>query len=337
MADVLSQEEVDALLSGLTGGSIASETDQPPSRSDFVVFDFTNQDRIVRGRLPTLEMIHDRFSRLFRQSVSAAMQRVIDVNVLNTDASKFGEFMRGQAIPSSYHIFRMEPLKGSALVVLEGKLVFTMVNSFLGGRGTSYYKMEGRDFTAIENRIVKTVVDLLLQDYQNAWAPVKELRISHTRAEINPQFVSIVPPSDAVWVIEMEMSFEDVSEKLCFCLPYSTLEPLMDKLKARYQSESMTSDNTWMGRIKETLNEVPLEVIAQLGTSQITGRQVLALKPGDIIQLRERCDDPLNVYIEGVLKLKGKAGSYRSSKAIQITEVLPCKMMREDEEEKEED
>lgn len=322
MADVLSQDEVDALLSGLTGGEIQSETDKPPGEGKYNSYDFTNQDRIVRGRLPTLEMVHDRFARLFRQSVSSAMQRVIDVNVLNTDMSKFGEFMRGQAIPSSYHIFRMDPLNGSGLLVLEGKLIFTMVNSFFGGKGASYYKMEGRDFTPIESRMVKTVVDMLLRDYQSAWQPVQKLKVSHTRNEVNPQFVSIVPPSDAVWVIEVEVSFEDVSEKLYFCLPYSTLEPMKEKLKARYQSESLSGENTWAGRISENLSSVDVELRVRLGTATITGRQVLALNPGDIIQLNERSDSPLDVFVENVLKMRGRAGVSRNSKAIQVTEFI---------------
>jgi len=163
---------------------------------------------------------------------------------------------------------------------------------------------------------------MILADYEKAWQPVQKLGVTHTRNEINPQFVSIVPPSDVVWVIEVEMSFEDISEKLYFCLPYSTLEPMKEKLKARYQSESMETENTWIDRIKENLSQVPVEVCVRLGTAGITGRQVLQLNTGDIIQLRERADNPLDVFVEDVLKMRGRAGSSRNSKAIQITEVL---------------
>lgn len=325
MGDVLSQDEVDALLSGLTGGEIEAETDSgvgtdgEPSASSF---DFTNQDRIVRGRLPTLEMVHERFTRLFRQSISNAMQCIVDVNMLNTDMGKFGEFMRGQAIPSSYHIFRMDPLKGSGLLVLEGKLIFTMVNNFFGGKGASYFKMEGRDFTPIENKLISSVVQLIFEDYAEGWAPVQKLQITQLRNEVNPQFVSIVPPSDAVWVIEIEMSFEDISEKMYFCLPYSTLEPMKDKLKARYQSESMESENTWVDRISDGLNAVPLEIRVQLGTAHATGREILSYKPGDVIQLREHSNTPLNIYIEGVLKMRGVPGSTQGAKAIHISQIM---------------
>ena len=161
-----------------------------------------------------------------------------------------------------------------------------------------------------------------MADYARAWEPVRKVNLTQLRSEVNPQFVSIVPPSDAVWVIEVEMSFEEVSEKMCFCLPYGTLEPVMDRLKARYQSESMGADNTWRGRIEETLSIVPVEITAQLGTAQITGRQVLALRAGDIIQLNERCDEPLDLFIENVLKLRGRAGTSRRQKAVQVTELF---------------
>jgi flagellar motor switch protein FliM len=322
MGEVLSQDEVDALLSGLTGGDIRSETDTPAGPGSFRPYDFTNQDRVVRGKLPTLEMVHERFTRLFRQSISAQMQRIIDVNMLNADMSKFGEFMRSQSIPSSYHIFRLEPLKGSCLLVLQGKLVYTMINNFFGGKGTAYYKMEGRDFTPIENRVIKTVVDIMLRDYEKAWTPVQRLQITHLRSEVNPQFVSIVPTSDVVWVVEVEMTFDDMSEKVFFCLPYSTIEPLKEKLKARFQSESMDTENTWIGRIEEGLRAIPVQMCVRLGTTELTAREVLQLKVGDIIQLRERSGTPLNVYVEDVLKFRGVGGSLRSSKALKITEII---------------
>ena len=322
MGEVLTQEEVDALLSGLTGGEIKAETDKPVETGSYVPFDFMNQDRIVRGRLPMLEMLHERFSRLFRQSVSAAMQRVIDVNMLNLEISKFGEFMRGLSIPSSLNIFRIDPLPGYGLLVLEGKLIFTMVNNFFGGRGAWYYKMEKPDFTPIEQRLVKTVVELILKDYNQVWQPVHKVNITLARTEVNPQFVSIVPDSDSVVVVEIEISFEEVSEKMYFCLPYASLEPIKEKLKAPYQSESMENMNVWLGQITAHLKSVPVTVNARLGTAEITGREILELKVGDIIQLNERCTRPADVFVEDIMKMRGFVGSSRGSKAIKISQLL---------------
>ncbi|MBN1865673.1 flagellar motor switch protein FliM [Candidatus Sumerlaeota bacterium] len=318
MGEVLSQDEVDALLSGLTGGEIPVGAEAPSDDRRYTLFDFMNQDRIVRGRLPTLEMVHERFSRLFRQSISSAMQRIIDVNMVSAEMTKFGEFIRSQPIPSSFHVLRIEPLKGTLLLSLDGKLIFTMVNVFFGGRGASFFKQEGRDFTAIENRLIRSFIEVLLKDYNSAWQPVQKLNITHMRSEVNPQFVSIVPPSDAVWVVEIEMSFEDVAERFHFCLPYSSLEPMKEKLKARYQSESMESENTWADRIAKNLHDIPIEVSARLGTAELTGRQILNLRVGDVIQLDERCDAPLAIFLEGVLKLEGAAGSLKGYKAVRI-------------------
>jgi flagellar motor switch protein FliM len=181
MAQVLSQEEVDALLTGLGGGTIEAETDQPPSPDGIVVYDFANQDRIVRGRMPTLDMIHDRFARLFRTSISGSLGHPVDVSIVNSEITKFGDFMRGLPLPTSLHLFRMEPLTGLGVLVIEGKLVFALLDSYFGGRGGSYFKLEGRDFTPIEQNIIKKVVDLVLGDYRQSWRPVHSISVDFVR------------------------------------------------------------------------------------------------------------------------------------------------------------
>ena len=322
MGEVLTQDEVDALLSGLTGGGIKSGTDTPAEPGSYVPYDFMNQDRIVRGRLPMLEMLHERFARLFRQSISATMQRMIDVNMLNLDQNKFGEFMRGLPVPSSLNIFRIDPLPGYGLLALEGKLIFTMVNNFFGGRGAGYYKMEKPDFTPIEQRLIKTVVDLILKDYNEVWQPVHKVDIALARTEVNPQFVSVVPDSDGVVVAEIEMSFEDTKEKMYFCLPYSTFEPIKEKLKAPYQSESLENLNVWREQIFSHLVAVPMEVCVRLGTAEISGREVLELKAGDVIQLKERITEPADVFVEDILKMHGHVGSCSGRKAIKVSNLI---------------
>lgn len=322
MGEVLSQEEVDALLSGLTGGDIKSQTDQPVSGDQFTSYDLTNQDRIVRGRLPTLEIVHERFTRLFSRSIHSTMQQIIDVNVLNVDSNKYGEFIRSSSIPSSYHIFRMDPLTGHGLLVLEGKLIFTLVNRLFGGKGPSYYKMEGRDFTAIEQKLIKSIVDLILKDYNAAWQPVHPINIVHARAELNPQFVSIVTHSESVVVIEIELSFEEVSERLFFCLPYSTIDPIKEKLKKAFQGESMENLNQWSDRVISNLREVPVEVCVKLGSTEKSGREILDLHVGDIIELDERSDSPLDIFVEETLKMRGTPGSSRGNQAIRVSEIL---------------
>lgn len=323
MGEILTQEEVDALLSGLSGGKIAAETDIPAGSESYIPFDFMNQGRIVRGRLPMLEMLHERFGRLFRQTLSATMQRVVDVNMVALDLNKFGEFMRGLSAPSSLNIFRLDPLPGFGLLALEGNLVFTMINSFFGGKATRAYPMEKPDFSPIEQKLIKTVVDLILRDYSQVWQPVHPIRVSHVRMEVNPQFVSIVPDSDGVVVAEIEFSIEESTERMFFCIPYATLEPIKEKLKQSYQGESPENVNAWQDQIAAHLNNVEVDMAVRLGTAEITGRQILDLKVGDIIQLNERCSQPVDVYVADILKLKGLVGSAYGNKAIRVTQLIP--------------
>jgi flagellar motor switch protein FliM len=274
--------------------------------------------------LPTIDIIHETFARQFTRSISAAMQRIIEINALNTSTMKFGDFIRQQSIPSSYQVFRIKPYEGMGLVVLEGKLVFTMVNSFFGGKGAYYYKYEGQGFTPIEDRLISTVIGFLLKDYDQAWkdSVQPDLELSLTRSEMNPQFVAIVPSSEAVWVTEIEMVMDDTSERLFFCLPNSTLEPMKEKLKARFQTERAGGENIWENRLSDTLRNVPVEVRANLGSTEMTARRLLELKAGDVIQLDESVRTPLEVAVENVVKFRGLAGSANGCNAVKVTEVV---------------
>jgi flagellar motor switch protein FliM len=321
--EVLSQDEVDALLKGISGGEIEVESDPGESAEGVHSFDFANQDRIIRGRMPTLEMVHDRFARAFRTSISTTLRKVVDVSVLGTEMTKFGDFVRSIPLPTSLHLFRMDPLRGHVLLVLEGRLVFGFVDSFFGGCGVSHVKLEGRDFTVIEQRLIKKVVDIARADYEEAWRAVLGLSIKHVRSEINPQFVNIVPPSDVVIRVGLELEFEEASGLMTFCLPYSTLEPIKDQLRAGFQSEAIDSDGTWLDRFKRQMGEVGVDLRALLGHAEITGRELLNLKLGDVIVLREDTGTPTEIFVEDVLKYRGRVGVHRGSRAIQIESMIP--------------
>jgi flagellar motor switch protein FliM len=324
LSEVLSQDEVDALLKGISGGDVEVESDSP-EQGGTANFDFANQDRIIRGRLPTLEIVHDRFARLFRTSISTALHRVVDVSVLGTDLRKFGDFMRGLPLPTSLHLIRLEPLRGLGLLVLEGKLVFVFVDTFFGGSGGAHYKLEGRDFTVIEQRLIKKVVDIAIDDYQEAWQAISPLDVSHVRSEINPQFVNIVPPSDVVVTVSLELEFESASGALTFCLPYSTLEPIREKLRAGFQSEAVDFDSTWINRLRNQIGEVAVDMLVHLGGTEITGRELLDLKVGDTIILDEDCTTPCEVYVEEILKIRGRVGVHRGCRAVQVENLVDPK------------
>ena len=317
MSQILNQDEVDALLRGLSGGEIETETDVPEDDDGIVVFDLSNQDRIIRGRMPVLEIINDRFARLASNAMANALRKRVDVNPVSIDMSKFGDFMRSLPVPTSINIFKMEPLRGNALMVVDTRLVFALVENLFGGSG-SVPKVEGRDFTPIEQAIITRVVKLLLMNMEEAWKPVHEVKISLNRSEINPQFAAIVPPSDVVVVITFEVELENAIGQMTVTLPYATIEPIRSKLYAAFQSERLEVDHAWITRFKERLMEVPVKLDVILGHTQITGRQLLNLQVGDILLLDTDEDELLEAKVEGVPKFYGEAGFVKGNKAFQV-------------------
>ncbi|MEL7641513.1 MAG: flagellar motor switch protein FliM [Solidesulfovibrio sp.] len=317
MSKILDQDEVDALLRGLSGGEIEAETDILEDDSGVVVFDLSNQDRIIRGRMPVLEIINDRFARLASNAMANAMRKRADVNPISIDMSKFGDFMRSLPVPTSINIFKLDPLRGNAILVVDSRLVFAMVESFFGGAG-SQPKIEGRDFTPIEQAIINRVVRIALENMEESWQPVHEVHIELVRSEVNPQFAAIVPPSDVVVVVTFEVELENAIGSLIVCLPYATIEPIRSKLYASFQTERLEVDHAWIARFKERLMETPVELLVRFGKSQITGRQLLSLKPGDIIMLDNDVDALLDAEIQGVRKFRGIPGLVKSNKAFQI-------------------
>ena len=238
MSEVLSQGEVDALLRGVGDGEVETDNDEAPEdESGVVPYDLTSQEKIIRGRLPTLDIINQMFSRLFRNTFSTMMRKSVDVSTVSTDTIKFGDFLRSLPVPPSLHIFRMEPLRGHGLMVVESKLVYAVVDTFFGGSGDKEAKITDRDFSAIEIKMTKSVVLGALEDWEKAWRPVHEVSTNFVRSEINPQFAAIVPPTDVVLIILFEIEMENVSGTLTICLPYAAIEPIIPKLKAQFQSE----------------------------------------------------------------------------------------------------
>ena len=323
MSEVLSQGEVDALLRGVGDGEIETETDEAPEEvSGIVPYDLTSQEKIIRGRLPTLDIINQMFSRLFRNTFSTLMRKSVDVSTVSTDTIKFGDFLRSLPVPSSLHIFRMEPLRGHGLIVVESKLVFAVVDTFFGGSGVKEAKITGRDFSAIEIRMTKSVVLSALEDLEKAWRPVHTVTTNFVRSEVNPQFAAIVPPTDIVLVILFEIEMEDISGTLTICIPYAAIEPVIPKLKAQFQSEEMEVDQVWVRRLRTELLTTEVELITELGSTVITPEELMRFKVGDTLMLGNDVTDPLTLKVEQNPKFKGFPGVSRGNKAIQITEII---------------
>ncbi|ACU90810.1 flagellar motor switch protein FliM [Desulfomicrobium baculatum] len=317
MSKILNQDEVDALLRGISGGEIETEEEVAADTKGFVAFDLANQDRIIRGRMPVLEIINDRFSRLCTSALANTMRKRVDVNPISIDMSKFGDFMRSLPVPTSINIFKIDPLRGNALLVVDTRLVFSLVENFFGGAG-SQPKIEGRDFTPIEQSIIVKVVKIILANLEDAWRPVHEVSIELLRSEINPQFATIVPPSDVVVVISFEVELENALGSMVLALPYATIEPIRSKLYAAFQTERLEIDHAWISRFRDRLMETPVDMNVTFGTTQITGRQLLDMKVGDILMLDQDEDDMLSGRIHGILKFFGLPGFVKGNKAFKI-------------------
>ncbi|NLY40954.1 MAG: flagellar motor switch protein FliM [Desulfovibrionales bacterium] len=318
MSKILNQDEVDALLRGISGGEIETEDEIVQDEGNIVSFDLANQDRIIRGRMPVLEIINDRFARLSTSALANTMRKRVDVNPVSIDMSKFGDFMRSLPVPTSINIFKIDPLRGNALLVVDTRLVFTLVENFFGGAG-SQPKIEGRDFTPIEQSIITKVVKIILANLEDAWRPVHEVSIEYLRSEINPQFATIVPPSDVVVVISFEVELESSLGSMVLALPYATIEPIRSKLYAAFQTERLEIDHAWISRFRDRLMETPVDVDVTFGTTTITGRQLLDLQVGDIVLLDQDEDALLKAYVHGVLKFQGAPGFVKGNKAFKIT------------------
>ncbi|QJB57690.1 flagellar motor switch protein FliM [Pseudodesulfovibrio sp. zrk46] len=317
MSKILEQDEVDALLRGLSGGDVETETEIPEDDSGVVAFDLANQDRIIRGRMPVLEIVNDRFARLCTNALANTMRKRVDINPISIDMSKFGDFMRSLPVPTSISIFKMDPLRGNALLVVDSRLVFALVENFFGGAG-SQPKVEGRDFTPIEQAIVERVVKIALANMEESWKPVHEVHVEMVRTEVNPQFAAIVPPSDVVIVVTFEVELENAIGSLIVCLPYATMEPIRSKLHASFQSERLEVDHVWINRFKERLMETPVEMVVRLGRTTISGRQLLYLQEGDIILLDTDEDELLEAEVEGVRKFQGLPGRVKGNKSFKV-------------------
>jgi len=308
MEKILSQDEVDALLKGLSDGDIEAPQESAPTQEDIRPFDLTNQDRIVRGRMPTLDIINDRFAKIHRIWLSGALRRMLDINVCQAEMIKFGEFIRTLPVPTSLHILKMDPLRGHVLFMIESRLIFNLVDCFFGGTGKGSYKIEGRDFTSIEYRVINKVVKQALQDLDQAWQPISAVSFGFVRSEVNPQFATIIPPTDVVIVVRFELEMDRMMGRMALVLPYSTIEPIRSKLYASFQSDQLEVDAEWIVRLKRLLHDVPVELCVELGNTSLKGSELMNMEIGDIIMLDSDVNMPLWAKVEGVPKLRVTPG-----------------------------
>ncbi len=316
MSDLLSQDEIDALLDGVEGGAVETGGDEPLPRDAVIQYDFTQQDRIVRGRLPTLEMVNDRFARYFRTGVFNVLRKTCEVSVLGVKMVKFAEYVHGLAVPSNLNLVKIKPLRGTALVVMEPRLVFTVIDNFFGGDGRFHARIEGRDFTATENRVIQIMLVELFGAMVEAWAPVLPLEFEYLNSEINPQFANIVSPTETVVVSRFHVELDGGGGEIHLTLPYAMVEPIRTLLDAGVQSDRVDRDDRWSETLHEEILDAEVELTSLLLEAELAIGDFLQLRPGDVIPVQ--LPELTTVFAEDVPIFRGRYGQTNGHKAVRF-------------------
>lgn len=318
--DILSQDEIDALLTGVDGGEVETEDENLLDDGEIKAYDFNSQDRIVRGRMPTLEMINERFARNFRLTLFNFLRRSPSITVEGIQMTKFGEYIHSLFMPSSLNLIKVKPLRGTALFVLNPKLVYSIVDSFFGGDGRFHTKIEGRDFTNTEMQVVTSILHKIFDDLKEAWAPVMEVDFEHAGSEVNPHFANIVTPTEVVVVSTIHVELDNGGGDIHITMPYSMLEPLREQLDAGVQSDSSDFDQRWINSLREEVKAAPVEISSTLTETIISLRELNDLKVGDVIPVD--LPDVVTGEIDGIPVFRGQYGLSRGSRAIKVTEMI---------------
>ena len=320
-SELLSQDEIDALLHGVGDDDDDDGGGRGPVQAEGpTTFDFASQDRIVRGRMPTLEMINERFARSFRISLFNMLRRSAEISVGGIRMLKFGEYVHTLFVPTSLNIVRMKPLRGTALMVLDPKLVFSVVDNFFGGGGRFHTKIEGREFTQTEQRIIQILLRQAFKDLQEAWAPILSLEFEYLNSEVNPQFANIVSPTEIVVICSFHVEMDGGGGDMHITMPYAMLEPIRDLLDAGIQSERMEMDERWLSTMREEVEGMDVDVSVSLTEAELTLRELMNLKPGDIIPVE--MPESVTVRAEGVPVMRGTYGHKDDRWAVKITEFV---------------
>jgi flagellar motor switch protein FliM len=318
--DLLSQDEIDALLSGVDSGDVDTAPVDDAPADGVRPYSLASQDRIVRGRMPTLEMINERFARNLRIRLFNLLRRSPVISVEGVQLIKFGEYVHTLLMPSNLNVIKIKPLRGSALLVCNPKLVYALVDCFFGGDGRFHTKIEGRDFTGTEMRIVRKIVDMSFESLSEAWEPVLPLQFEYMNSEVNPHFANIVTPSEVVVVSTFHVDVEGGAGHLHITMPYAMLEPIRELLDAGIQSDTAEKDARWGMLLQEEVKSATVTLGTLLTSTEITVGDLLNFKAGDV--LRMEIPDTLTAHVDEVPLFRAKYGVSRGNYALQVVEML---------------
>ena len=319
MADnFLSQEEVDALLKGVNGDQ--DDAAAPEETTGVRTYNLATQERIVRGRMPTLEIINERFARLLRVGLFNFLRRSAEVSVGSVRVSKYSEFIRNLVVPTNLNLVHMKPLRGTALMVFDPGLVFLLVDNLFGGDGRFHTRVEGRDFTQTEQRIILRILDIVFEAYTKSWEPVFPVEFEYIRSEMNTQFANIATPNEVVVSSTFTVELGSVSGQIHFCMPYSMIEPIRDALTSSLQGEALEVDKRWIRLMTQQIQIAEVELVATLGTGRVTFDEILNMKVGDVIPLTVL--EQIQATVDGVPVMDCTYGVLNGQYALKVEKLL---------------
>jgi flagellar motor switch protein FliM len=316
---ILSQDEVDALLQGITGESQKLEQDETPV-AGIRDYDLASQERIVRGRMPTMEIINERFARNIRIGLFNLIRKSPEVSIGGIKVQKFSAFLREIVVPTNFNIMSVRPLRGSCLIVCDPSLVFAVIDSLFGGIGKFHTRIEGRDFSPTELRVIYRLVETIVAEYKKAWVGIYPVELEYQRAEMQPQFANIAAPSEIVVSTNFTLEIGDTTGSVHFCIPYSTLEPIRDVLYSTIQGDSAEPDRRWVNLLKQQIQSAEVNLVAELAHAGATVEQLLAFKPGDFIELD--LNPMIQAKVDGVPVFDCLYGTSNNRFSIKIDKLL---------------
>jgi flagellar motor switch protein FliM len=318
--DFLSQDEVDALLNGVTG--VTDEPAAPQDTSGVRPYNIATQERIVRGRMPTLEIINERFARLLRIGLFNFVRRTAEISVGPVRVVKYSEFVRNLVVPTNLNLVQIKPLRGTALLIFNPDLVYLIIDNLFGGNGQFHTRVEGRDFTQTEQRIIQRMLAVVFEDLEKAWQPVYPINLEYVRSEMNTQFANIATPNEVVVVTTFNIELGTAGGEFHICMPYSMIEPIRDVLCSSLQGESIDVDKRWVKMLSKQVQSADVELIVNLGKAELTLQQVLNMQPGDVISLA--IAQPLVAEVDSVPVMECKCGVFNGQYALKVERLLPA-------------
>jgi flagellar motor switch protein FliM len=320
MNKLLSQDEVDSLLKGLDTGDISTFSSFEESGEDLPLFDWATAGLNIRGNMPLLEVVNSRFSQKFRGSLSNALRKMVDVTPDPVATVKYRDFQKSLPVPTSMHLFKMEPLRGLGIMVVESRLVFSLVEAFFGGSGSGSTKIEGREFTSIEKKIIEKVVQMALVNLIEAWEDVNPIKTEFVRSESNPLVVNVVPGEELLISSKFEIETSKVLGNIIICVPYTSYQPIRNKLAGDFRDDTQVTqlDRVWLEGLQRKLRGTPVEMVVRLGSASLSVKDFMNLKEGDIIVLENDNKKPLTAQVEGISLYEGFAGRYKNKKVFKV-------------------